>query len=316
MKVKGAADTPPQLARRMWERRKRSAFPPGALTFHIEAWSRRALSSAGADASAHARARLHLDEFLVLHGSAWLSHGAVTLICGPAGIGKSSVLSELERSGRGRLVEDGLLLVGLRRASWHLVVTGALDLLGLASRISRRIRKLMRVDFNTFQNADVEVLRHAHPMRAPLLFHVSDVAFTLAAAFGPRRDHPFTPSTLRRPGSGRPGTRSGSDPARAGPPPRYATSRRARRVACVRTPHRPPPQAPRHHQSACQPLTRRPDAGTILHVCADVRLEMASRLRLTCLLVGGLELLIDETLPVGDETPPGPSAGPQTRPST
>jgi hypothetical protein len=186
----------PGRLRRLWERRKRSAFPPGALTFHLEAWTRRSLSAEGRDAAIRACRLLDCDELLVLHGSAWLTGGGVTLVCGPAGIGKSTVLRALQRSGQGHLVEDGVLLVGVRSSRWFLVLTGANDVLDRASRIGRRFRDLMGVDFSLFQGADPEALRRAHPLRAAVLLRLSSFSFSLAAALGPRPRAPFSPSCV------------------------------------------------------------------------------------------------------------------------
>ncbi|MGE5237162.1 MAG: hypothetical protein ACM3O7_12530 [Acidobacteriota bacterium] len=182
--------------RRWWESHKCSAFPAGAHTFHIEAWTRRTLTPPGAEAARQARESFGFDEFLVLHGSAWLADGTTTLVCGPPGIGKSTVLRSLQDMGRGRLIEDGLLLVGVSAETWHLVLTGATEVLDRASRIGRRIRELMLVDFSLFQDPNPEAMRRAHPVRAALLLRLSGVSFTLAAALGPRPNGSFSPSHL------------------------------------------------------------------------------------------------------------------------
>jgi len=179
--------------REAWERRKRRAFPPGAVTFHIGAWSRGRLSpDAVADAD-EVRTRFGFDELFVVHGSAFLDGAGVTLVSGPPGIGKSSVLRELESEGRGRLVEDGVLLVGSRDGTWHLVVTGTLGILNRSSRIGGRVRDLMGVRYCLYQNASTKVLRKAHPLRSALLSRLPDAAFTLSVAFAPPPGRPFTP---------------------------------------------------------------------------------------------------------------------------
>ncbi|HYN40649.1 MAG TPA: hypothetical protein VE129_02650 [Thermoanaerobaculia bacterium] len=181
-------------ARRAWERRKNAAFPAGALTFHLDAWTRRRLTPETGGASAEVMARFGFDELLVVHGSALLGRDGVTLVAGPPGIGKSSVLRELDREGLGRFVEDGLLLVGARRDRWHLLVTGTHDVLDRSSRIGGRSRSLLGVRFCFYQNADTGVLRKRNPIRSALLAHLPSASFTLATAFGPRPDRPFTPA--------------------------------------------------------------------------------------------------------------------------
>ena len=181
--------------RRVWERRKLAAFPPGAVTFHLDAWTRRSLSPEADAASARVMEIHGFDELLVVHGSAWLDEGTCLLVSGPPGIGKSTVLRDLERDGRGHLLEDGLLLVGLRAGRWHLLVTGTLGVLDRTSRIGSRVRSLIGVRYCLHQNADASLLKRTHPLQSAVLARLPHVSFTLATAFGPRPDRPFAPAT-------------------------------------------------------------------------------------------------------------------------
>jgi hypothetical protein len=165
------------------------------LTFHLEAWTRRSVSPDLDQASAEVMTLHRFDELLVVHGSAWDGGGGLTLVCGPPGIGKSTALRELERSGLGHLVEDGLLLVGLRGDRWHLLLTGTLDVMDRTSRIGSRVRSLIGVRFCFHQYADAELLRRSYPVRSAVLGRLPYVSFTLATAFGPRPVRPFTPTT-------------------------------------------------------------------------------------------------------------------------
>jgi hypothetical protein len=181
--------------RRLWERRKHGAFPAGAVTFHLGAWTKRNVTSEADATSAEVMALYGFEELLVVHGSAWSDEGGCTLVSGPPGIGKSTVLRTLERSGLGRFVEDGLLLVGLRAGRWHLLVTGTLAVLDRTSRIGARVRSLVGVRFCLHQNEDSELLRRAHPFRASVLSLLPYASFTLATALGPRDGRPFKPAT-------------------------------------------------------------------------------------------------------------------------
>lgn len=183
------------LFRRLWERRKRGAFPAGAVTFHLGAWTKRSITPTADASSAEVMARYGLEELIVVHGSAWSDEGGCTLVSGPPGIGKSTLLRTLERSGQGQFVEDGLLLVGLRAGRWHLLVTGTLAVLDRTSRIGGRVHSLIGVRFCLHQNEDPELLRRAHPIRAAVLSLLPSASFTLATAFGPRDGRPFTPTT-------------------------------------------------------------------------------------------------------------------------
>ena len=181
--------------RRLWERHKLGAFPPGALTFHLGAWTKRSITPTADASSAEVMARYGLEELIVVHGSAWSDEGGCTIVSGPPSIGKSTVLRTLERSGLGRFVEDGLLLVGLRAGRWHLLVTGTFAVLDRTSRIGARVRSLIGVRFCFHQNEDSALLQRAHPSRAAVLSLLPYASFTLATAFGPRDGRPFTPTT-------------------------------------------------------------------------------------------------------------------------
>lgn len=124
-------------------RAKARAFPPGSVTFHLGAWSRGALSEAEAG---EARALLEEHGFsrlLVLHGSALEVDGAVVLVVGPRGIGKSSACRTLVRRREGRLLEDGLLVVGESQGRWMLVESGTLPVLRRTSLLEAGPRRLL-----------------------------------------------------------------------------------------------------------------------------------------------------------------------------
>ncbi|HQN09062.1 MAG TPA: hypothetical protein PLL76_02040 [Thermoanaerobaculia bacterium] len=124
-------------------RAKARAFPPGSVTFHLGAWARGSLAEDEAEA---ARALLEEHGFsglLVLHGSALEVDGSVVLVVGPRGIGKSTACRELVLHGRGRFLEDGLLVVGELEGAWRLVETGTLPVLRRTARLKAGPRRLL-----------------------------------------------------------------------------------------------------------------------------------------------------------------------------
>jgi len=155
--------------RAWWERRKAKAFPPGAVTFHLVAWRGAALVGPNLEQARAFFARFSPEELLVLHGSALEAATGVTLVCGPAGVGKSSILTELEARGVGRLIEDGILLVARRQGRWELASTGVTEVMRRAARISKRLRRLLRADFSVWQAADSAAVWRARPLRTTLL---------------------------------------------------------------------------------------------------------------------------------------------------
>jgi hypothetical protein len=140
-------------------------------------------------------ARYGFEELFVVHGSAWSDEGGCTVVSGPPGIGKSTVLRTLERSGQGQFVDDGLLLVGLRAGRWLLLVTGTFAVLDRISRLGARVRSFIGVRFCFHQNDDSGLLKRIHPFRSAVLERLPYASFTLATAFGPRDVRPFTPET-------------------------------------------------------------------------------------------------------------------------
>ena len=182
--------------RTLWEKRKRSAFPRGAVTFHLAAWTRRRLPPEDLSELAAELDRSGFDEFLVIHGSAWLAGGRITLVTGPPGVGKSSALRGLEARGHGLVSEEGLVLVGVRPGSWEVVRTGTLDLLTLASRIGGWIRRLMGIQFSLPDEAAVRQRGASLRNRDPRQFRAANLSFSLAAAIAPRPRRPVDPGSF------------------------------------------------------------------------------------------------------------------------
>ena len=124
-------------------RARARAFPPGSVTFHLGAWSRGRLAEDEAEAARALLEHHGFSRLLVLHGSALEVDGAVVLVVGPRGIGKSTACRELVRHGRGKLLEDGLLVVGEHGGAWRLVETGTLPVLRRTARLKAGPRRLL-----------------------------------------------------------------------------------------------------------------------------------------------------------------------------
>lgn len=130
---------------RWWQKTKAAAFPPGAITFHLGAWTSQRLTVADARevkrlVECHGFRRL-----LVVHGNAIEVGGHVVLIAGPSGIGKSTACRRLEARGAARLIEEGLVLIGVTGERWVMVVTGTLAVLRSASRIRHGLLRPFRL---------------------------------------------------------------------------------------------------------------------------------------------------------------------------
>ena len=113
------------------------------MTFHLGSWSRGALLPGEAAEAQALLAGRGFSRLLVLHGSALERDGAVVVVVGPRGIGKSSACRALVRRGRGSLLEDGLLVVGEVEGRWCLVETGTVAVLRRAALLKSGPRRLL-----------------------------------------------------------------------------------------------------------------------------------------------------------------------------
>ena len=181
--------------RRTWERRKERAFPPGAVTFHLEAWGRRRMTPA-LEAQARGVADVFgLDPIWIVHGCALLLGGDAAVLAGPPGLGKSRLLFELERRGEGRCLDDGLVLLGVGRGRLRLVETGTLAFARRGFRISLLLRRLLLIDRSVFSTP-----APLHHRRTRLLdralCRVADLAFKLNVALPRGRLAPHEPGDV------------------------------------------------------------------------------------------------------------------------
>jgi len=124
---------------RWWERIKAAAFPPGAVTFHLGVWTSRRLTAADAGQMACLLDRHGFQRLLVVHGNAIEVHGRVVLLAGSSRIGKSTACRVLEARGDARVLEEGLVLLGVVGDRWVVVDTGTLGVLHSASKIRSRL---------------------------------------------------------------------------------------------------------------------------------------------------------------------------------
>jgi hypothetical protein len=138
--------------------------------------------------------RLGVDHFLVAHGSALLRAGGATLLCGPSGIGKSSLLANLERSGAGVLVEDGLVLLGVGPPDWTLVTTGTRELMRRSARVARRLRRLIGIDRTSWLDTRPGTEPDPSRLLPAALDRVSRIAFLIGVATTRPRQATFIPA--------------------------------------------------------------------------------------------------------------------------
>jgi hypothetical protein len=129
--------------REAWGGLKARAFPPGAITFHLGAWSRGELSE---DEGATARALMAeqgFERLFVLHGSAIQVGKDTVVIVGSRGGGKSTACRALVRREGAVLVEDGLVLAGEADGRWTLIETGTLGVLRRAALLAAGPRRFL-----------------------------------------------------------------------------------------------------------------------------------------------------------------------------
>ncbi|CAG1769219.1 hypothetical protein BAC2_00142 [uncultured bacterium] len=129
--------------RSAWAELKSRAFPPGAVTFHLGAWSRGALSE---EEGAAARALLEevgAERLLVLHGSAIRLRGETVVVVGPPAIGKSTACRALVLREGATWLEDGLVVAAESRGCWTLIETGTLAVLRHAALFAAGPRRFL-----------------------------------------------------------------------------------------------------------------------------------------------------------------------------
>jgi hypothetical protein len=126
-----------------WAGLKARAFPPGAITFHLGAWSRGELSEVEGVAARALLAELGFERLFVLHGSAVQVQTETVVVVGSRGVGKSTACRALVRREGAVLVEDGLILAGEAGGRWTLVETGTLGVLRRAALLAAGPRRFL-----------------------------------------------------------------------------------------------------------------------------------------------------------------------------
>jgi hypothetical protein len=129
--------------RTAWAGLKDRAFPPGAITFHLGAWSRGALSETEGATAKALLAELAFERLFVLHGSAVQLGSETVVVVGSRGIGKSTACRALVRHEGAVLVEDGLVLAGEANGRWTLIETGTLGVLRRAALLAAGPRRFL-----------------------------------------------------------------------------------------------------------------------------------------------------------------------------
>lgn len=129
--------------RAAWTEVKARAFPPGAITFHLGAWSRGELSEVEGVAARALLTELGFERLLVLHGSAVQVGRETVVVVGARGIGKSTACRMLVRRQEAILVEDGLVLAGEAGDRWTLIESGTLAVLRRSALVSAAMRRLL-----------------------------------------------------------------------------------------------------------------------------------------------------------------------------
>lgn len=126
-----------------WDEVKRRAFPPGAVTFHLGAWSRGALTEEEGAAARALLEELGVERLLVLHGSAIRLREETVVVVGPPAIGKSTACRALVLREGATWLEDGLVLAAESGGRWTLIETGTLAVLRRAALVSAGPRRFL-----------------------------------------------------------------------------------------------------------------------------------------------------------------------------
>jgi hypothetical protein len=126
-----------------WAELKGRAFPPGAVTFHLGAWSRGALSEEEGAAARALLAEVRAERLLVLHGSAIRFRGETVVVVGPPAIGKSTACRALVLREGATWLEDGLVVTAESCGRWTLIETGTLAVLRHAALFAAGPRRFL-----------------------------------------------------------------------------------------------------------------------------------------------------------------------------
>ena len=129
--------------RSAWDEVKRRAFPAGAVTFHLGAWSRGTLTEAEGAAARALLAEVGAERLLILHGSAVRLRGETLLVVGPPATGKSTACRGLVRREGATWLEDGLVVATEAGNRWTLIETGTLAVLRNAALLAAGPRRLL-----------------------------------------------------------------------------------------------------------------------------------------------------------------------------
>jgi len=121
--------------------RKKYKHPRGAITFS-ELELRRNFSHSAKKEAHKVMQMFGFSKLLLVHGSANLVNGKISIISGPPGIGKSSASRRASRKGN-KQVEEGMLVLGRRGNKLFLVETGTMGYKSSAARASNLVRRAM-----------------------------------------------------------------------------------------------------------------------------------------------------------------------------
>jgi hypothetical protein len=88
--------------------------------------------------------QFEFDDVWLLHGVAMKRKGGATVLSGPVGIGKSTLLRKVTRSGLAEPLDDGFILVGRVKGCYYVLASGLYPVIRTISIISKSLRMLFR----------------------------------------------------------------------------------------------------------------------------------------------------------------------------